>query len=333
MPSDRPARLTKKQKKATAFRERTGKKGKGKLNPVPRTKTGGDDDDDDDANAVPAMEDQGLVGDAGDAAGDTEGDKGGVKSPKTASLGAGKTTKKKRRRGEDGDAEAGPVAKRARGSKKTPTPADDEDDEARAGVNEVEKNEGGKQRFILFVGNLKYTTTREAIEGHFSICDPPPTVRLLTPKVTRTGATVAKSKGCAFLEFSAKPALQAALRLHQSELDGRRINVELTAGGGGRGDSRLAKLKARNKDLAAQRTRRSQKAATERGESKALQESLQPQRFSTTSGEGDAPHTKRTWTVGDEDHGGGNREGKKSKKKRGARTKSWGTGVNAMPIG
>jgi hypothetical protein len=152
MPSDRPARLTKKQKKATAFRERTGKKGKGKLNPVPRTKTGGDDDDDDDANAVPAMEDQGLVGDAGDAAGDTEGDKGGVKSPKTASLGAGKTTKKKRRRGEDGDAEAGPVAKRARGSKKTPTPADDEDDEARAGVNEVEKNEGGKQRFILFVG-------------------------------------------------------------------------------------------------------------------------------------------------------------------------------------
>jgi hypothetical protein len=152
MPSDRPARLTKKQKKATAFRERTGKKGKGKLNPVPRTKTGGDDDDDDDANAVPAMEDQGLVGDAGDAAGDTEGDKGGVKSPKTASLGAGKTTKKKRRRGEDGDAEAGPVAKRARGSKKTPTTADDED-EARAGVNEAEtKNEGGKQRFILFVG-------------------------------------------------------------------------------------------------------------------------------------------------------------------------------------
>ena len=45
------------------------------------------------------------------------------------------------------------------------------------------------------------------------------------------------------------------------------------------------------------------------------------------------PHTKRTWTVGNEDHGGGNREGKKSKKKRGARTKSWGTGVNALPIG
>ena len=78
-------------------------------------------------------------------------------------------------------------------------------------------------------------------------------MRLLTPKVTRTGATVAKSKGCAFLEFSTRPALQAALRLHQSELDGRRINVELTAGGGGKGDTRLAKLKARNKELAGQR--------------------------------------------------------------------------------
>ena len=82
-------------------------------------------------------------------------------------------------------------------------------------------------------------------------------MRLLTPKVTRTGATVAKSKGCAFLEFSTRPTLQTALRLHQSELDGRRINVELTAGGGGKGDTRLAKLKARNKELAGQRVRHS----------------------------------------------------------------------------
>ena len=87
--------------------------------------------------------------------------------------------------------------------------------------------------------------------------DPPPTVRLLTPKVTRSGGTTAasksKSKGCAFLEFSTRHALQAALRLHQSELDGRRINVELTAGGGGKSDARIAKVKARNKNLGAQR--------------------------------------------------------------------------------
>jgi nucleolar protein 6 len=93
----------------------------------------------------------------------------------------------------------------------------------------------------------------------FTNPDPPPTVRLLTPKVTRPGGmtatTKSKSKGCAFLEFSARQALQAALRLHQSELDGRRINVELTAGGGGKSDARLAKVKARNKQLGTQRVR------------------------------------------------------------------------------
>ncbi|KAJ7446416.1 hypothetical protein B0H11DRAFT_378137 [Mycena galericulata] len=39
-----------------------------------------------------------------------------------------------------------------------------------------------KQRFILFVGNLKYTTTAEAIKAHFAACDPPPTVRPTNPE-------------------------------------------------------------------------------------------------------------------------------------------------------
>jgi len=184
-------------------------------------------------------------------------------------------------------------------------------------------------------------------------------VRLLTPKLTRPGAAATKSRGCAFLEFSARSALQAALRMHQSELDNRRINVELTAGGGGKGDDRLAKVKTRNKLLAAQRvrpfhilfsflpcllqplkymvvsqTRRTLKAVTPQGMDGVRQETSQPQRFSTTSGEGDVPHTKRTWTVGDGDRGDVRREGKKAGKKRGTRTKkSFGTGVNALPIG
>ena len=154
MPSDQPARLTKKQKKATAFRERSSGKGKGnKLNPVPRhsrTRDGdGDDYDDEDADALPAMEDQAMAGAPGDTAGDTEGDEGRrVKSPKATSVRAVETTKKRRRR-EDGEAPQ-PVAKRARSSKKTPTSAD----EAHADVmNEPETGgEGSKQRFILFVG-------------------------------------------------------------------------------------------------------------------------------------------------------------------------------------
>ncbi|KAI9509525.1 hypothetical protein F5148DRAFT_746246 [Russula earlei] len=185
----------------------------------------------------------------------------------------------------------------------------------------------------LVKGNLKYTTTREAIRNHFSLCDPPPTVRLLTPKSTRVGSTVSKSRGCAFLEFSTRPALQAALRLHQSELDGRRINVELTAGGGGKSDARLEKVKARNKQLATQRTRRTLNAATAQGKDTTEQEPSRPQRFSTTSGEGEVPRTKRTWSVGDGAHGAEHRGATKRGKKRGTRTKNWGTGVNALPIG
>lgn len=78
-------------------------------------------------------------------------------------------------------------------------------------------------------------------------------MRLITPKATTPGRPVTKSKGCAFLEFTAKPGLQQALKLHQSSLEGRLINVELTAGGGGKSDSRIAKLKERNKELHEQR--------------------------------------------------------------------------------
>ena len=83
--------------------------------------------------------------------------------------------------------------------------------------------------------------------------DPPPTIRLITPKPTANSKPTVKSKGCAFVEFSHRNALQQGLKLHQSELDGRKINVELTAGGGGKGERRLEKVKQRNKELHEQR--------------------------------------------------------------------------------
>ena len=74
----------------------------------------------------------------------------------------------------------------------------------------------------------------------------------MTPK-SSAGKTTAKSKGFAFLEFSAKSGLQQALKLHHSQLEGRMINVELTAGGGGKSEARLNKLRERNKELHEQR--------------------------------------------------------------------------------
>jgi nucleolar protein 6 len=87
------------------------------------------------------------------------------------------------------------------------------------------------------------------------VLDPPPQIRLLTPKPKSPASTAAKSKGCAFLEFSHRNSLQQGLKLHGSTLDGRRINVELTAGGGGKSEKRVQKVQARNKHLGDERVR------------------------------------------------------------------------------
>jgi RNA recognition motif-containing protein len=80
--------------------------------------------------------------------------------------------------------------------------------------------------------------------------DPPPTIRRLTSRSkTPIMSSTEKFKGCAFLEFSKASGLQTALRLHHSELGGRKINVELSAGGGGKSDARMKKVKEKNAKL------------------------------------------------------------------------------------
>lgn len=328
------SKLTKKQKKSIAFRDR---KGKGKRA-----------EHDEAILDVPVPEDQDLAEVEGDTA------TGETHDPTRSSQ-----KERKRSKAENGQGDIGPLAKkrkrvqgedRSTGGNKSE--GEDVGDEKRkkkrkikaategsgAGIAAEETGEQeedvnsktmSKQRFILFVGNLKYTTPKNAIEEHFAACDPPPTIRLLTQKQQRAGATVAKSKGCAFLEFTSKNSLQQALKLHHSTLDSRQINVELTAGGGGKSETRLSKLRERNKELAAQRTKKLQKAAADGQEV----HPDRPQRFSATSGEGEAPLAKRTWTVGEEEDENTHRGGKKHKKTRGAKVKPWGTGVNAIPVG
>lgn len=110
-----------------------------------------------------------------------------------------------------------------------------------------EKNEG--PRFILFVGNLPYKITEEDIEKHFKNCKPS-SIRLRT------------DKGCAFIEYKnedpkeSKRQMDIALRLHKSLLGGRKINVELTAGGGGNSQDRKEKIKVKNEKLEEERLKR-----------------------------------------------------------------------------
>ena len=137
-------------------------------------------------------------------------------------------------------------------------------------------------RFIVFVGNLPFSTTNSAIKAHFSKLGPA-SIRHSTD--SRSG----KSKGFAFVEFDHYDKLKTCLKLyHHSWFDPgkmtsdkgdrgdadtttslpskdhkntenklgndlRRINVELTAGGGGRSSARKDRIKSKNQKLNDQR--------------------------------------------------------------------------------
>lgn len=110
-----------------------------------------------------------------------------------------------------------------------------------------------QDRHIVFVGNLPYTATQATIKAHFSALNPT-SVRCLTK---RGGE---ECRGVAFVEFFDGRAQRACLdRFHHSLFEGRRINVELTAGGGGKTQFRKEKIRDKNKTLEENRARRIQK--------------------------------------------------------------------------
>lgn len=150
---------------------------------------------------------------------------------------------------------------------------------AKNAATSKETNGAESSRFIVFVGNLPFSTTTSQIQHHF---------RKLAPKAIRhsTDKATGKSRGFAFLEFDEYSAMKTCLKVyHHSLFDpertaklpesafdengleidapeqdrkskGRKINVELTAGGGGKGGQRTEKIKKKNEKLWEERERR-----------------------------------------------------------------------------
>lgn len=69
-----------------------------------------------------------------------------------------------------------------------------------------------------------------------------------------------KPKGFAFVEFADSDSLRRALLFHHSEFQGRRLNVELTAGGGG-SKSTIRRERINNKNQQLAKERQAKKAA------------------------------------------------------------------------
>lgn len=146
---------------------------------------------------------------------------------------------------------------------------------APAPTTSTEPTSAKGSKFILFVGNMAFTTTADYISKHFGqACGEVPSVRLLTRKADPNALanlpaskrksiakgkaldpTKPQSKGCAFVEFKTSEALRKALKFHHTLLEGRKINVELTAGGGGKSETRVEKIKAKNAGLEKERAK------------------------------------------------------------------------------
>ncbi|KAK5149245.1 hypothetical protein LTR04_007294 [Oleoguttula sp. CCFEE 6159] len=154
------------------------------------------------------------------------------------------------------------VKKKSKRRKKHKTSKDGAEGEDPTQAGGDGKAEGeSKQRFIIFIGNLPFSATSASITEHF-VKIRPDSVRHITDKSTQ------KSKGFAFLEFEGYDRMKTCLKLyHHSVFDdgispGRKINVELTAGGGGsKSSARKTKLQEKNERLNEQRKRRAEEEA------------------------------------------------------------------------
>ncbi|KAF2476400.1 uncharacterized protein BDR25DRAFT_339421 [Lindgomyces ingoldianus] len=125
--------------------------------------------------------------------------------------------------------------------------------------DEAEEAEPGKKkdRFLVFIGNLPFKVTKEELQKYFEKVSPQ-AVRLMTDKDT------GKPRGFAFLEFDRYDRMETCIkRYHHSVFPdgkkGRKINVELTAGGGGNNEDRKAKIAAKNEKLHSERQREREK--------------------------------------------------------------------------
>lgn len=111
--------------------------------------------------------------------------------------------------------------------------------------NTNKKSPANHDPYIAFIGQLSFETTKEELLQHIQsqltkdfpkIASQTMKIRMLTDPKTK------KSRGMAFCEVQDPEILYGLLKLHQTFLNGRRINVERSAGGKKNSESRKSKI-------------------------------------------------------------------------------------------
>merc|ERR1712048_523942 len=139
------------------------------------------------------------------------------------------------------------------------------------------KDGKGNKEFEVFVGGLPFSSTEEALKEKFAECGEIANFRM---PLNDEG----KPRGIAFIEFKDKDSCEKALKLHESEMDGRWLSVKMAGEGGGKDG------KSKGKDGKS-------KGKGKKGKSKAPSESFAKNTGCIVEGTGD----KKTFDDSDDD--------------------------------
>jgi nucleolar protein 6 len=132
------------------------------------------------------------------------------------------------------------------------------DADAAVGADAVGDTDGKakhRSRYTVFVGNLPYDATTQDVFKHF---DASLRGMVLDVRMNHDKGT-GEFRGTCFVDFKDAVALSKAFKLHHSKLLERKINVEATVGGGGKGENRMHKLEERQRELEKLRKKRLQR--------------------------------------------------------------------------
>ncbi|KAJ2782031.1 Nucleolar protein 12 [Coemansia interrupta] len=134
-------------------------------------------------------------------------------------------------------------------------------------VDRADNSQGRDMKRTVFVGNLDFATQEEELWTHFGSCGEVENVRVVRDRKTNIG------KGFAYVQFVDRTSVALALKLHDTEINSRKIRVE-------RGSEQVIKDK--------------QEAAAAAPKKKASVTSILE---TTRSAKGDKPSTKKRRTA------------------------------------
>ncbi|KAL7736588.1 hypothetical protein ACLKA6_015227 [Drosophila palustris] len=120
-------------------------------------------------------------------------------------------------------------------------------------LNSLLRGASKQNRHVLYVTNLNFETTKEDLESHFAVVGAVKSIRI--PKKRRGGF--------AFVEMADLKGFQQGFQLHNTELHGRKIKVQISEAGKKKSANKKNIIKQKNRKLAEMRNE--QKTFTKSG--------------------------------------------------------------------